>query len=270
MRQLKIKTPISYYGGKQTLAPIVKQLIPPHNLYCEPFCGGAAVFFSKPKSNLEVLNDMNGHVVTFYRVMQSDFAILRMLIQQTPNSRLIHREAEFVLKNAEYFSEIRVAWAFWVQTNMSFSSKMFSGYAYAVGKNSQSLKLRNKKIAFNKQLFNRLEMVDIECNDAINVIKSRDRVDSFFYIDPPYYNSDCGHYKGYTLEDYTKLLQTLSNIKGKFLLSSYPSEVLEDFTGKNAWYRHNIVKKIVASKTDRTKDKTEVLTANYNILELLN
>lgn len=264
-----LKVPFSYYGGKQTLASTIIKLIPPHKLYCESFMGGAAVFFAKEPSEIEVLNDYNNAIVKFYRAIKTDFAILKMLIEQTPNSRTMHRESAFILKNAEHFSDVKVAWAVWVQTNMSFASKMFAGYAYAVGKNSQTLKIKNKKLAFNKKLQKRFDFVDIENNDALKVIKSRDREDTFHYVDPPYYNSNCGHYSGYTLEDYTKLLEVLSQVKGKFLLSSYPSEVLEKFVKQNGWYQHTITKKIVCSRGLRDKDKQEVFTANYDIQSML-
>ena len=264
-----LKPAFSYYGGKQTLASTIVKLIPVHRLYCESFMGGAAVFFAKEPSEIEVLNDLNGAIVKFYRAVKTDFSILRVLIEQTPCSRSVHRETAFILKNAEHFSDVKVAWAVWVQTNMSFTSKMFAGYAYAVGKNSQTLKIINKKLAFNKLLQKRFDCVDIESNDAIKVIASRDRVDTFHYVDPPYYNSNCGHYAGYTLEDYTKLLKTLESIKGKFLLSSYPSEVLDEYVKRNGWYQHTITKKIVCTKGDRTKDKIEVLTANYDIISML-
>lgn len=231
--------------------------------------GGAAVFFAKKPSEIEVLNDLNGAIVKFYRCIKTDFGILKMLIEQTPCSRSVHRETAFILKNAEHFSDVKVAWAVWVQTNMSFTSKMFAGYAYAVGKNSQTLKIKNKKLAFSKLLRQRFDSVDIESNDAIKVIKSRDREDTFHYVDPPYYNSNCGHYSGYTIEDYTKLLSTLENVKGKFLLSSYPSEILDEFVQRNGWYQHVITKKIVCSKGERNKDKYEVLTANYDIVSML-
>jgi len=38
-----MKTPISYYGGKQALLKHILPLIPKHKLYTEAFCGGAAV-----------------------------------------------------------------------------------------------------------------------------------------------------------------------------------------------------------------------------------
>ncbi len=259
-----IKTPISYYGGKQTLASRVIKMIPAHRLYCEPFIGGAAVFFSKPKSELEVINDLNGHIVTFYKVLKTDFPILRHLILQTPSSRRIHRESQFVLKNSEHFNDVKVAWAVWVQCNMSFASKMFAGYGYEKAGSSCTKKIHNKKIQFCKNLTKRLDLTDIECNEALQVIKSRDCKDAFFYVDPPYYNSDMGHYGGYTLNDFIELLELLSKIEGKFLLSSYPSEALQEYTLKNNWKTESVTLKISASKT-RGKDKTEVFTYNYDL-----
>ena len=54
-----MRTPITYYGWKQRLAERILQMMPGHRIYCEPFFGGGAVFFAKPKSYLEVINDKN-------------------------------------------------------------------------------------------------------------------------------------------------------------------------------------------------------------------
>lgn len=260
----KAKTPISYYGGKQTMVSKILPLIPQHKLYVEPFLGGGAIFWAKPKSEMECINDLNGHVVTFYRVLKNDFPILRKLILETPTSRKIHRESEFVLKNAEYFSDIKVAWAFWVQTNMSFSSTIFGGYGY--GKSDGCVKkVHNKKLAFTRHLTDRLERVDIECNDALKVIKSRDSADTFHYVDPPYHNANMGHYAGYNTQDFVDLLTVLEGIQGKFLLSSYGSPELMEFAKRNSWQQQMHTKAIVACKGDRSKMKTEVLTANYDL-----
>ena len=257
-----MKTPISYYGGKQTLASFICSIIPEHKLYVEPFFGGGAVFFTKPKSKAECINDLNGHVINFYQVCKSDFPLLRMLVFRTPHSREIHRQTEFILKNPEPHSDLRRAWAFWVQTTMGFSSMVFGGYAYDRNGTCPK-KTLNKKRQFNKGLKTRLDLVDIECNDALKVIKSRDGEDAFFYIDPPYYNSDCGHYGGYTLDDFRNLLDLLATIKGKFLLSSYPSEILAEYSGRFGWYSHGITKKILVTKLTQ-KTKTEMFTANYD------
>ena len=268
MKNNKLKTPISYYGGKQTMARLILSLLPKHNLYAEPFFGGGAVFFSKPKSNVEVINDLREDVINFYRVCQQDFGILRQLIISTPHSRKLHREAEQVLKYPDAHSSVKRAWAFWVQTNMSFSSQMFGGWGYERKSDGKSRKNHNKRLTFTKTIMQRLDNVQIDCNDALKIIKSYDYEDAFFYVDPPYWNSDCGHYGGYTEEDFKSLLNVLSTINGKFLLSSYDSEILQKFVEKFNWKQHKITKKVAVSFKSQ-KVKTEVLTANYDIEALL-
>ena len=226
------KTPVSYYGGKQNLSKRILSLIPDHNLYCEPFVGGAAVFFAKEPSPVEVINDLDGKVVNFYRVCKLHFSKLQKMIQSTPHSRKLHTEAQLILKDSTEKDVVKKAWAFWIQTNMSFSSRIFGGYAYERKTNGVSKSILNKKNGFTKDICERLDLVDIECNDALTVIKSRDTKESFFYIDPPYFNSDMGHYKGYSEQDFIDLLNVLTKIKGKFLLSSYPSDILIKYSKK--------------------------------------
>ncbi|MEG0518987.1 MAG: DNA adenine methylase, partial [Bacteroidales bacterium] len=50
-----MKTPISYYGGKQTLLKHILPLIPEHSLYTEAFAGGCAVLFAKEPVPFEVI-----------------------------------------------------------------------------------------------------------------------------------------------------------------------------------------------------------------------
>jgi len=64
-----MKTPVSYYGGKQKLATKICSLIPEHTLYSEPFIGGGAIFFAKEPSPVEVLNDTNKELMNFYKVV---------------------------------------------------------------------------------------------------------------------------------------------------------------------------------------------------------
>jgi DNA adenine methylase len=63
--------PISYIGGKRTLAKKIIALFPEHTAYVEPFCGGAQVLFQKEPSKVEVLNDLDGEIVNFFRVCQA-------------------------------------------------------------------------------------------------------------------------------------------------------------------------------------------------------
>jgi DNA adenine methylase len=264
-----MKTPITYYGGKQKLLKRILKMIPEHKLYAEPFVGGAAIFFGKETSKVEVINDTNKELINFYRTVQNDFVGLEKMVRISLHSRTLHADAKVMYENPHLFTEIQRAWAVWILAAQSFSSMLNGTWGYDIAKNSTSLKINNKRTGFTEDYAIRLQNVQIECTDAIRIIQSRDTATSFFYIDPPYVGSDCGHYNGYTQEDFDRLMKLLSRIKGKFLLSSYPNKSLTEFIQKKGWFTEHIQMDVtVAAKSGKRKPKTEVLTANYNFNEL--
>jgi DNA adenine methylase len=86
-----VKTPLTYYGGKQQLAVTILKLIPEHKIYVEPFIGGAAVYFAKEPAPCEVINGTNGELVNFYEVMKRDFPSL----QSEYANRVLRRPADY-------------------------------------------------------------------------------------------------------------------------------------------------------------------------------
>jgi len=261
---MQFRTPLTYYGGKQKLLPFILPRISKHTSYIEPFVGGGAVFWAKEPADMEVLNDTNRELMNFYRVVQQDYVALEKEIRITLHSRDLHRKAWVIYTNPDMFSEIKRAWAVWVLSSQSFSSKIDGSWGYDKTGNQTSKKVQSHKERFTEDLAIRLQNAQLECTDALYIIKSRDTKNTFFYCDPPYYNSDCGHYDGYSLQDYENLLSTLATIKGKFLLSSYPSEILLQYAKKHKWSMFSVEQKVsVNSKSGYLKRKTEVLTANY-------
>jgi DNA adenine methylase len=262
--KIRIKTPISYYGGKQKLCTTILSLFPKHGLYCEPFVGGAAVFFAKEPSAVEVLNDTNTELINFYRVAQNHFVDLDRMIKATLHSRRLHEDARTIYTNPHLFDEVRRAWAVWVQTSQSFSSMIEGSWGYDKAGKLPLLKSITAGTGFSEQVAIRLQNVQLECADALYIIQSRDTKDSFFYCDPPYPNSNCGHYNGYSENDFEALLKRLEAIQGKFLLSSYPIEVLGKYIKRNGWYCRTVEQRVSVNK-GYGKKKIEMMTANYEI-----
>lgn len=261
-----MKTPITYYGGKQKLAATILKLIPEHKLYCEPFIGGAAIFFAKPPSLVEVINDTNSEMINFYRVVQNDFVSLEKEVRITLHSRKSFRAASVIYNNPDMFSDIKRAWAVWCLAAQGFAGLMDGSWGYDVAKNTTTKKISNKRSSFTEEYAIRLQNVQIECTDALRIIRSRDCKEAFFYCDPPYFNSDCGHYDGYSIEDFENLLKLLASIDGKFLLSSYPSPILKQYAKANGWHQIEIKQAVSVAHNNSKKGpkaKTEVLTANY-------
>jgi DNA adenine methylase len=241
-------------------------MIPEHQVYCEPFCGGAAVFFAKEPSRVEIINDCNGEIINFYEVLKLNFSALEQEIKISLHSRKQHHHAEVIYANPEMFDRVKRAWAVWMLANISYGCKLNGSFGYdRTGISSK--KMANKRSSFNVDYAIRLQQVQIECCDALRIIHSRDTPKTFFYLDPPYVGTEMGHYDGYTQTDFDALLELLKGIRGKFLLSSFRNKALTDFARKNGW--HSVELRLASAMTHgggRTvRDKVEVLTANYPI-----
>lgn len=265
-----MKQPFSYYGGKQRLVPELLKRIPPHVQYVELFAGGATLFWQKPPSHNEVLNDMNGAITNFYMQCKTNFPALQALISGTLHSEHIYLETRELVKD-EAADPIKRAWALWCQTSMTFSSIIGGGFAF--GTTGCGFTTKNRRERFTDEYEKRLEAVEIFCRDALDLIKLKDHEDTFFYVDPPYVSSDCGHYDGYTEAHFINLLNALVNIKGKFLLSSYPENALLQFREEysvsklgveRGWRWHDVQQTVsVTGKREGQKKKVECLTWNY-------
>ncbi len=219
-----MKPIFGYYGGKQRMAHNIIPHIPRHTVYVEPFAGSAAIFWMRQIPNIanrdnycEVLNDKDEEIINFYRVLQNQqsFDALQHRLDFTPYSRLEHKKA----KERTGTTPEERAWDFLVNVLMGFGGQLDTGYGYA-------LKSRNLATYFLKQknlrkYAERLLYCNIECLDALEIIRRYDSPQTFFYCDPPYPGSVQGHYGGYSIEDYQNLIEVLKTIKGSFILSNY-------------------------------------------------
>jgi DNA adenine methylase len=261
-----VKPPIVYYGGKQKMVKHILPLVPAHTCFVEPFAGGLALFFNKNPSKVECINDTNGELVNFYKVIKHNLNELRYLLEETLYSRQQYKEAKKIYDNPDKYDNIKRAWAVFVLCNEGYGGKIGHGWGFEKKKNRASVKLQNKIAGFTNEYAERLKNTQIECNNALTVIKNFDSLETFFYIDPPYINTDQGHYKGYAENDYINLLEILTAIKGKFLLSSYPNKTLDEFTIKNNWNKLDISKNLdMSSNLKEARTKVETLVYNYKI-----
>ncbi len=259
-----MRTPITYYGGKQQLAKRIKQIIPEHKIYCEPFFGGGAVFFEKEPSYLEVINDNNNRLINFYTQMRDNFEELQELIESTFHSEFLYRQAKDIYNGRSEFSQVQLAWAVWVTTNMSYSGSFHGGWKWCNGSSgSHSARFIAKKRNEFHLLKNRLKEVQISSRDAIKVILDRDTPETVFYLDPPYPGHYQGHYRGYTMNEFIQLLEAIKSIKGKFILSNYWSQTLKFYIAKNNWNFETHKMNLKVSNRIRTDYRTEILVYNF-------
>src|SRR5262245_1274202 len=63
-----MEAPFGWPGGKRNLRKTLLALIPQHKAYVEVFAGSAKLLFAKEPSHWEIINDINGDLVNFFRV----------------------------------------------------------------------------------------------------------------------------------------------------------------------------------------------------------
>jgi len=207
--------PLSYIGGKRALAKRIIRLLPEHTTYVEAFAGGAQVFFHKPRSEVEVLNDLDHEIVNFFRVCQNHHEELLRYLQFTIVSR-----SYFDLLRAtepEILTDIQRAARYLYLLKNSFASLVRSPtYHWHVvhppGFNPEKL----PEIIHNTHT--RLARVQIEELPYEKIIRNFDRPSTFFFLDPPYFGKRLYRYN-FEAKDFDKLAEIVRTIKGKFLLT---------------------------------------------------
>ena len=265
-----MKPPLTYYGGKQKLAKTIIKLIPAHTAYVEPFFGGGAVFFAKEPAKIEIINDINDTIVNFYHVCKTQFPELQKRIAYTLHARAEYNKAAEILKDStDTYTPVERAWAVWVQSNTSFCRKILHGFRVSA-KQNLAKETANRISRFTDSICQMLQNTQIECRDALKIIQFYDTPDTFFYLDPPYPDTEQAFYKGYSADDFKNLLETLTHIKGKFLLSSFQYDYLDTYTAKNGWQQIAIQMNKDMTNISTQAKKIEVLTANYLIGSIQN
>ena len=78
---------MKYPGSKWGSADWIISHFPEHHSYLEPFFGSGGVFFNKPRSDIETINDLDGEVVNLFRQIRNDPERLAREIYFTPYSR---------------------------------------------------------------------------------------------------------------------------------------------------------------------------------------
>lgn len=259
----KMSSPLSWLGGKRILAPYIVPLIPEHTCYCEPFAGGAWVFFAKPPSKSEVINDVNRSLVTLYRVVRDNYEEFIQSFKNELCSRSQFGEYLYDLHDVERrkkLTDVEIAHRFFYLVKLSFAGQ---GKTFGTGTTGKPRLNLGKIPEVIEKAHKRLSRVLIECLDYRRIISKYDREHTFYYIDPPYRTPSARSYAQWFVDgDFVALRDILRSVKGKFLLSLNSDQFIYDLF--SPYFRIEKVKTIYTVQAAGNKEVEELLIMNYD------
>jgi DNA adenine methylase len=187
----RARAPFGWYGSKARLAPHIVALAAsiPHRVYIEPYAGSAAVLFAKPRAPVEIINDIDGQVVHFFRMLRDRPAELARACQLTPYARGEYEAAEPSRDGTADLSEIEQARRFWVRCTQSFNNGgagRRAGWAISSAPGSNEAQSAAGLARQLETIAARLAGVYVEHGEALAVIARHAGPDVLIYADPPY------------------------------------------------------------------------------------
>jgi DNA adenine methylase len=237
------RSALRYFGGKWAIAPWIIEHMPEHRVYVEPFGGAASVLLRKPRSKVEVYNDLDDEVVGIFRVLQ-DAVHCRELVRLLKRTPYARREFEMAfLASSDPVERTRRAI---IRAYMSFHHEaLFNSrkttFSDARHRKSGNCCKAHEWSSYPRHLASvcrRLRGVLIEHRDALDVIRVQDTPDALFFVDPPYLHATRSH-SSYrhemTDEQHVALLTLLKSVKGQVMVSGYASALYDDLLA--GWQR---------------------------------
>ena len=256
-----VRPPVAYFGGKLTIAPQIVSYLPPHDHYVEPFCGSCAVLLAKPRSRMETVNDLDGRLMGFWRVLRDRPADLARAIELTPHARA--GLAEAYEPADDELEDARRVWVLLTQTRTGTMRP--SGWRHYQSPKNSTFGMPAYLDTYRERLpgtVQRMQGVSLESLPALDVIAKYGRHDGvLLYVDPPYLASTRA--RGYLHEmgadaDHIALAEALRACRAAVVVSGYPSELYDELYA--GWDRVEI--HTGTGQSGAWSSRTEVLWSN--------
>lgn len=222
-----------YHGGKWRIAPWIVSHFPDHRLYVEPYCGAASVLMRKSQSQGEVINDLDGRIVSLFQVLRDARQAQRLsdMLRLTPYSRVEFELATWPVDDPiEQARRTLIRAAMGHGTTGLFGRTGFRGRPFRDGSRQTGAHDWGNLPEAIQTFTDRLRGVVIECRPALDVIRMHDAPDTLIYCDPPYVSSTrsalasnrCYAHE-MTDQDHAELAEALHVCRGHVVVSGYDS-----------------------------------------------
>ncbi|PAX17107.1 DNA methyltransferase [Vandammella animalimorsus] len=249
---------LRYFGGKWAIAPWVIAHLPAHRIYVEPFGGAAGVLLRKPRSRIEVYNDLDEEIVGLFRVLQDPRQCQRLirLLRRTPYARCEFERAFVSSSDPLIRAQRAIVRAYQSFHHEALFNPRKTTFADARHRSGNHCKA-HEWASYPRhlvQVCRRLQGVVIERRDALEVIRAQDTAETLFFVDPPYLpstRSKAGYRHEMDEAQHVQLLERLRTIQGRAVVAGYPSELYDDLL--SSWQRVQRPHRAAGSARARTE-----------------
>ena len=262
-----MRSPLTYYGGKFYQAKWIMQHFPEHQMYVEPFCGSAAIFFAKgerpvyaTRAYTEVLNDIDGRIASFFLALKNNPEELIQEAWVIPYAEFVHEKPEI------YSPELQAL----ILTRFNFTSTTGKKSGFSYDKTASDSGRRSKTwkniIPLLWKAANRLKDAIIMNRSFEVIIEKFDSPETLFYCDPPYIQKTAKYTFDFLREDHERLAKILTNIEGKVVISYYDHPVLKELYPEKNWKRSKRKFHVFSengAKKDTRRKTNEMLLYNF-------
>lgn len=257
---------VPWVGGKRRLADRLIRLMPPHTCYVEAFCGGAALYFRRPEpAEVEVLNDANGELINLYRVVQHHPEEFMRQFKWALSSRQVFKWLKDT--RTETLTDIQRAARFFYLQQHAFGGKV-AGQSFGTSTTSPPVNLMRIEERLSAAHLRLASGTIIEHLPWQECVKRYDRPHTFFYMDPPYWQTE-GYGVPFEWPEYEALATTLATCQGKMMLSinDHP-DIRSLFESTPGLYFHEArIKYSIGGPTRSGKESGELIITNYPAAE---
>jgi DNA adenine methylase len=247
-------------GNKKKLVNKILKNVPDHKVYIEPFFGTGSVYFGKPKSNYNFLNDLDNDVFNLYYVTLNNWEELYNEIKLMPASMSLFK---YWIKNKET-EPIKKALRFLFLSNFSY---MGAGSSFLISTNNDKTMLLNNMKNY-KSLLVDCHITNLDFRQFFKVIGWSDiyRKNSFSvfcYCDPPYTDTRDNYSNSFTEQDTIDLFNILKDLENKYKNFYYAISEFENQFVMDLAKERNLNINIISERRSMKNRNTEILITNY-------
>jgi len=249
---------IPWIGGKRRLADRIFPFFPAHSCYVEPFAGGAALYFLRRPAEVEVLNDINGDLTNLYRVVQHHLEEFVRQFKWALSSRQVFEWLK--ITRPETLTDIQRAARFYYLQHSAFGGLVDGqtfGTATTAPPGLNLLRIEESLSAAHL----RLASTYIENLPWDKCIERYDREHTFFYMDPPYWQTE-GYGVDFGFEQYERMAEVMSSLQGKAIISLNDHPDIRKVFGKFKIYDTELKYTVGGGKGTKAK---EVLIFSWDV-----